>query len=280
MFGFLAPVLGGMFKKKVAGALIGAAGSALSARQQAKSGRLDLAYLRSQAEANGFNPLTVLEATGGQGSRTAETPGFLSFLAGNVGQMATNWHTEQSNAKHTQAQIDNLNSNTRYNDAMTAQATVAGSIRGSQREPDYMDTYMANPDGYTTMRTVAGHPIEVRNDVLARLDLPPNSLYGMAEDSEMIFGEIGGEITGAGNVADDAFGANPITKGNTFTPRKGNKFAWPNGYSTGDSSFRPPVVRDMGSSVVKRTMPSVGSNLPLYKPTNMFGGSRTQTYAN
>lgn len=280
MFGFLAPVLGGMFKSKVAGALVGAAGSALSARQQAKSGRLDLAHLRAQAEANGFNPLSVLEATGGQGSRSAEAPGFLSFLAGNVGQMASNWHTEESNAKHTQAQIDNLNSNTRYNDAMVAQASAPGSIRGANREPDYMDVYNANPDGYTAMRTIAGHPIEVRNDVLARLDIPPGGLYGLADDAEMIYADAGSWITGATNAADDALGANPITRGNAITNRKGNKFAWPNGYSTGDSNFRPPVVRDMGSSVVKRTMPSTGSSLPLYKPTNMFGGSRTQTYAN
>jgi len=56
---------------------------AYSARRSAKkraqatqnAGKLDLAYLRAEAEKNGFNPLTVLRATGGQGSRTSPDVG-------------------------------------------------------------------------------------------------------------------------------------------------------------------------------------------------------------
>jgi len=62
------------------------------------------------------------------------------------------------------------------------------------------------------MRTVAGGNVEVRNDVLHRLGLEPGSLYGMAEDGEMIFGEVGGEVTGVGNIGDATFGSNPLTK--------------------------------------------------------------------
>lgn len=39
------------------------------------AGKLDLGYLRAEAEKNGFNPLTVLRATGGQGSRTSPDVG-------------------------------------------------------------------------------------------------------------------------------------------------------------------------------------------------------------
>lgn len=42
------------------------------------AGKLDLAHLRAEAERNGFNPLTVLRATGGQGSRYSNEPARLS----------------------------------------------------------------------------------------------------------------------------------------------------------------------------------------------------------
>ena len=42
------------------------------------AGKLDLGHLRAEAERNGFNPLTVLRATGGQGSRYSNEPARLS----------------------------------------------------------------------------------------------------------------------------------------------------------------------------------------------------------
>jgi len=42
------------------------------------AGKLDLGYLRAEAERNGFNPLTVLRATGGQGSTYSNEPARLS----------------------------------------------------------------------------------------------------------------------------------------------------------------------------------------------------------
>ena len=38
--------------------------------------------------------------------------------------------------------------------------------------------------------------------------MPPGAVYGIAEDAEAVFGEIGGEITGVGNIGDTA--VNPI----------------------------------------------------------------------
>ena len=60
--------------------------TALAARKSAKkraqatqnAGKLDLGYLRTEAERNGFNPLTVLRATGGQGSRKSSDAGKLA----------------------------------------------------------------------------------------------------------------------------------------------------------------------------------------------------------
>lgn len=60
--------------------------TAFAARKSAKrraqatqnAGKLDLGYLRTEAERNGFNPLTVLRATGGQGSRKSSDAGKLA----------------------------------------------------------------------------------------------------------------------------------------------------------------------------------------------------------
>lgn len=52
---------------KLALGAIGALQSAKAAKQQAKSSQTDLKKLRDDAKAAGFNPLTVLRATGGQG---------------------------------------------------------------------------------------------------------------------------------------------------------------------------------------------------------------------
>lgn len=45
------------------------------------AGKLDLAYLRAEAEKNGFNPLTVLRATGGQGSTKSYDHGKMASSA-------------------------------------------------------------------------------------------------------------------------------------------------------------------------------------------------------
>lgn len=209
MFGFLAPVLGALGGAKGV-ASIGL--SALSQRRSSRAGGVDLASLRADALANGFNPLTVLQSTGGAGYQNSqEAPGFLSFLAGGMAGKLDTYHQREMETERHSAEMDNLRSNTAYNEALTSSAKAAGSVRTGARETDYMDEYLRNPDGYTMMRTVAGHPVEVRNDVLHRLGLEPGSLYGMAEDAEMIFGEVGGEITGVGNVADASFGGKPLT---------------------------------------------------------------------
>ena len=73
-----------------------------------------------------------------------------------------------------------------------------------------MDEYLEKPEGFTQMRSISGAPIMVRNDILYRLRLAPGAVYGIAEDAEAIFGELGGEVTGVGNIGDTA--VNPIVK--------------------------------------------------------------------
>lgn len=64
---------------KIANTAVTAAFAEKAARRRASAnkdaGKLDLAYLNEQAQNNGYNPLTVLRATGGQGSRTSPDVG-------------------------------------------------------------------------------------------------------------------------------------------------------------------------------------------------------------
>lgn len=199
----------------IIGSVIGAAGQRSAAKAQANAGKLDLGHLRAEAEAHGFNPLTVLQATGGAGSMTtAAAPGFLSFLAGQAPAMGQAIGNALSPS--TKADLDLTRSQTALNNQMILESQQrprdASVAHGNREEDDYLAAYAADPGGYTLMRSMSGSPIEVRNDILHRLQLEPGSLYGIAEDAEATFGEIGGEITGIGNIGDAGFGAGSIVR--------------------------------------------------------------------
>jgi hypothetical protein len=99
------------------GAIGSAALSAIGARKTAKAMQgandLDLAKLRREAEQNGFNPLTVLRATGGQGSTKGPSGGlasgafFSTFAKGIPNILEANY-----NKKMKQAQLTNINAST------------------------------------------------------------------------------------------------------------------------------------------------------------------------
>lgn len=200
----------------ILGKVVGAIGANKAAKAQANAGKLDLGHLRAQAEAHGFNPLTVLQATGGAGSMTtAAAPGFLSFLAAqapSIGETIGNAYDPQR-----KADLDLTRSQASLNRQMEAesiaQMAAPGSVaHGNREEDDFMAAYAANPDGHTVMRSMTGAPIKVRNDVLYRLGLEPGSLYGLAEDAEAIAGELAGEAQGIGNIGDtsEMLGGTPI----------------------------------------------------------------------
>jgi hypothetical protein len=71
MFGFLAPLLGAAGASATTQAVVGAAATYMSARQQRKQAIADqdkqFVRMRNAAQRAGFNPLTVMRATGGQG---------------------------------------------------------------------------------------------------------------------------------------------------------------------------------------------------------------------
>ena len=177
--------------------------------------------IRKGAERAGFNPLTVMGSSfaganfmnGAASSAPLATGRILAETVGDILLEATGTN-DALEAEREKAELDRLRKENEILNAGGAGETVTRTVRTinvggtdtPKAEPDFMDQYMANPSGYTQMRNIAGKAISVRNDVLARLELPPGSLYGVAEDAEMVFGEIGGEVTGVGNLGDDLAG--------------------------------------------------------------------------
>jgi len=97
----------------IASAAIGALGARKTAKAMQGANDLDLAKLRREAEQNGFNPLTVLRATGGQGStkgpsgNLASGAFFQTFAQGIPAILEANY-----NKKIKQAQLTNINAST------------------------------------------------------------------------------------------------------------------------------------------------------------------------
>jgi len=99
---------------QLAAATIGALGARKTAKAMQGANDLDLAKLRREAEQNGFNPLTVLRATGGQGStkgpsgNLASGAFFQTFAQGIPSILEANY-----NKKMKDAQLTNLNASTK-----------------------------------------------------------------------------------------------------------------------------------------------------------------------
>jgi len=97
----------------IASAAIGALGARKTAKAMQGANDLDLAKLRREAEQNGFNPLTVLRATGGQGStkgpsgKLASGAFFQTFAQGIPSIFEANY-----NKKMKAAQLENINAST------------------------------------------------------------------------------------------------------------------------------------------------------------------------
>jgi len=97
----------------IASVAIGAYGARKTAKAMQGANDLDLAKLRREAEQNGFNPLTVLRATGGQGStkgpsgNLASGAFFQTFAQGIPSILEANY-----NKKMKQAQLSNINAST------------------------------------------------------------------------------------------------------------------------------------------------------------------------
>ena len=123
--GLFATVMG-FLAKPGAATLVGAGSSALSTYAQSRNAQkmanqgTDLGKLRREAEANGFNPLTVLRATGGQGFKQDVSMGsgalasaaFFNSFAG-LGQNIAQSKQQEATLKNTMASTANYTAQTR-----------------------------------------------------------------------------------------------------------------------------------------------------------------------
>lgn len=193
----------------IIGSVIGAVGQRQQAKAMQNAGQLDLGKLREEAIANGFNPVGVLQATGGAGfQKSGEVPGFLSFLAGQVPGMMSDLGTAKrwnDGKAQRDADLAHTQSATSLNNAMEAE-TIArmGAPSATREEEDYMAMYKANPEGFSPVINMEGQTRWVKNKILYRLEIEPNTLYGIGEDYEALYGEIGGQAGGMANTANEA----------------------------------------------------------------------------
>jgi len=140
---------------QIAAATIGALGARKTAKAMRGANDLDLEKLRREAEENGFNPLTVLRATGGQGSTKGPSGNlssgafFQTFAQGIPSILEANY-----NKKMKAAQLENINL---QNEQMTAQ--IAGlnnpykpmdGFLDPEKRIDGDDRYFTKSDGTPT----------------------------------------------------------------------------------------------------------------------------------
>lgn len=216
MLQLIGPVLGALGASKTAVALGTAVGGALSTRQQAKAqaaaNTTDLVALRARAKAAGFNPLTVLQATGGQGFAAQPIPSFLSALGSQVGAFAQTYYEldRQENldaraGQLAQAQIENLNASTKRLQQPVLQAPAA-------RPKDEIEIYgpLEGQKWVKMYHAVSGNEFYLREGVLKTLRKTTDQWT--AEDEEALFGEVVGEFKGLASAFDSLFSGASVMK--------------------------------------------------------------------
>lgn len=180
--------------------------SFLGGRKDAKAnrdrGKLDLGALRQEALENGFNPLTVLQATGGQGFvNQGAAPGFLTQIGLAGGMLADDLYNRARDQKNDAiasalmgAQTSNLN----------AQTAVLGLPSGNRSAAAPVTEVKSFDEwGYIDAWTSSGAPIQVHGGVADRIGLEPGGIW-IAEDEEAILGDLG-SAPGQVGIAGDSF---------------------------------------------------------------------------
>jgi hypothetical protein len=193
--GWIVPAL------QTAAALIGAkaAGDAAKANQRGT----DLKKLRKEAEAAGFNPLTVLRATGGQGfnkgsSGALASASFWSSFANSSGQIVSQFDPQRKADKALDrlqriADIDNTRMNTRYSAKLLSE--IGKEVDGPKTVPlfDEEGNHVTKGDGTKVFldpksQEVFDKYIMVRDPVSNEIYAMPNpDLADMGKDELATF---------------------------------------------------------------------------------------------
>lgn len=142
---------------KIASLGLQAFGAYKTSKSMKGANDLDLEKLRREAEENGFNPLTVLRATGGQGSTKGPSGGLASgAFFSTFGQGIPSILESNYNEKMKAAQLENINL---QNEQMTAQ--IAGLNNPYKTMDGFLDPEkrIDGDDRYFTKRD--GTPTEI-----------------------------------------------------------------------------------------------------------------------
>lgn len=207
----------------IIGAGIGLIGNAISAKSQekaqarqaeaqAKASQLDLGKLRREAEQNGFNPLTVLGATGGVGFNqdyiAPRGAGFLSYLAGGLGPAVTGAMDTIRQDRLAKIDSDLAKAQTGYYDSQTARAnagiTRLGTLTANPGVPKVEKYTTYDAAGWTPVYSPSGMPMSVHTTIANQLDLKPGDIW-MAEHDEAVLGDIGSTPNQATGAIDAAY---------------------------------------------------------------------------
>lgn len=174
---------------KLALGAFGAVQKAKAAKAQARASQTDLKKLRNDAEAAGFNPLTVLRATGGQGFNKGSSGALASATFwgnfANAGQSALNEFDpyqkklKELDMQQSVANLDNTKTSTAYTKGLIGQ--LAGNI----------DPYAPYKD--TIPVRVGRETLQLDMSVAKRMRIEPNSVITPG-DLEELLGEVHGNV--------------------------------------------------------------------------------------
>lgn len=185
---------------------------------------LNLRKLRNDAINNGFHPLTVLQATGGQGFHTGGGPNKLATFAESAAGMADvlqNYASFKTAQEESDARIRLIDAETKAAEgrisagkAPTAFVPLSAENRALDQVTPQFQTWNDVP--YIRVYNVDGTSFQVKKLVADRLQLKEGDVW-IAEDTEAVWGDIVGELASLGVLGSAAWstlnGADPIFKG-------------------------------------------------------------------
>jgi len=216
LFSSIGKIAGGFFGGSTGAAIGGTIGGLVDGKREKRAStqtsRVNFQQLRDDAEAAGFNPLTALQATGGQGNVTTSTPSLSSgeFIAGALTRGFDAW----SNAK--QEALDVTEQNLRI---QAYEQEIAENAQKMSRTRDAVTPLGSSIPMYDATNQTLGGRTAVKTAPAFSFgsDLPASGkLYGLggasitgrtssADEYAERYGDVVGEVAGVGNLISDAF---------------------------------------------------------------------------
>lgn len=233
---------------QVGGTVLSGLGAMRDRKQQPG---LDLAKLRRDSKANGFNPLTVLRMTGGAGFTTTPSPSALSVLGGTVSGVADVFSLARDR-KQAQAESDarigmmNAQVGALQAPPLATQRTM-GPISPMdnfvQLDESRFAGIPASEIPFWNVRDLSGQEYQIRADVLERVGIAEGSTI-VTEDWEMMLGELGGEFEGITQVIKQGtgFGDVPFMRTTSQTEALRNPPAAPTVPMVDSLPVIPPIT--------------------------------------